>query len=507
MKKILAIDDNEINLELLHQIIKIYYPGYQFIKTVSGKKGVDLAMEEKPDLVLLDILMPEINGYEVCRILKNESSTQNIPIIMISALGKDPAERTKGLNVGADSFISKPFSRDEIRAQINVALRIKKVEDLLRKRNESLEILIKNQTNAYTKQEERYLQISEHTLEFYWEVDYSGTFTYVSPVVQKTLRIDQSQIVGEKHFHELFQLENGDKDKTTLANCFQNHSSCKDCEIELKIDDGTKIWLSVSCLPVFNKQNAFFGLRGVCYDITQRKHAQIELNKNIEQIKKYQKKLKEMNTELTLVEERERRRIAENLHDSLGQSLSLAYIKLSSIDLGIFSGNDKKTLQETAELIDSAIVESRNLTYDLSPPILYELGLIAAFRWKLEQIKEKHGINTKLKNGHDKLFVPKDNEIFLYRIVCELLTNALKHANASTIEISTKQSGAKYLITVSDDGVGFNPAQKNQKNSTKSGFGLLSIMERLESIKGKFWIDSEQNKGTTASIEIPIVKN
>jgi DNA-binding response OmpR family regulator len=126
MKKILAIDDNEINLVLLNQIIKLYYSDFTYLQATSGKEGIEMVIKEKPEIILLDILMPEMNGYEVCAHLKSNAETRHIPILMISALGQNPMERTKGLNAGADAFISKPFSQDELRAQIDVVLRIKR---------------------------------------------------------------------------------------------------------------------------------------------------------------------------------------------------------------------------------------------------------------------------------------------------------------------------------------------------------------------------------------------
>ena len=124
------------------------------------------------------------------------------------------------------------------------------------------------------------------------------------------------------------------------------------------------------------------------------KKRKLRLKKSIKQIRNYQKKLKNLNTEITLVEERERRRIAENLHDSLGQTLSLAFIKLSSVINEEFSPSVTKVINETSDFLNKAISESSTLTYDLSPPILYELGLIPAFKWKLEQIQNKHGIRN-----------------------------------------------------------------------------------------------------------------
>ncbi|MCG6187232.1 response regulator [Maribellus maritimus] len=503
MKKILAIDDSEINLELLFRIFKLHYPEYQFLKALSGKQGIDLAIKERPEIILLDIIMPEMNGYEVCKFLKKEATTQDIPIIMISALGQNSEERTKGLNVGADAFISKPFSQSELRAQINVALRIKKVEDLLRKRNESLELFIKDQTNKYLQNEERFLQISAHALEFYWEVDSKGVFTYVSPAIEKILFIEPQKIIGEMHYLDFFQVKDWKTKKSKIELSFMERSSFNDFELELKLSNKGKIWLAVSGFAVFDKKNNFYGFRGVCYDITTRKNAEIALNKNVRQIKNYQKKLKKLNTEITLVEERERRRIAENLHDSLGQTLSLAFIKLSSIVDENTSPHVSKVIVETSDLLDKAISESRTLTYDLSPPILYELGLIAAFKWKLEQISKNNGIQTALLGENQNINIKKEFNIFLYRIVSELLTNIIKHASANLITLNIHKGKKYYYISVEDDGIGFKKS-RNQKASKEGGFGLLSIIERLDSIKGQFNIESEPGKGTRATVLIPL---
>ncbi|MCF6333453.1 MAG: response regulator [Draconibacterium sp.] len=504
MKKILAIDDSEINLQLLKQVVKIYYHDFLFLKATSGEEGIEIAKNEKPEVILLDILMPGLDGYQVCNILKHDKTTRHIPILMVSALGQNSSERTKGLDAGADAFISKPFNQVELRAQINVVLRVKEVEDLLRKRNEELELFIKGQTNKFLESEERFLQISEHAMEFYWEVNSNDYFTYVSPVIEKTLGVTPSEIVLEKNLLELFQL-NDAKSKNSDKIQFINHTSFKNLEVELKINT-KKIWLSISGFTIFGKNRDYNGKRGVCYDITKRKQAEIALGKNVKQIKNYQKKLKKLNIELTSVEERERRRIAENLHDSLGQTLSLAFLKLSSIIDENFSMNAKKTIAETSGLLDKAISESRSLTYDLSPPILYELGLVPAIKWKLEQIEKKHQINTVLIGEGQRIDIQKEFNIFIYRIVSELVTNVIKHANAKLIEIEIRKEKEMYYIIVRDDGVGFE-MKINNKRKANEGFGLMSITERLDSIKGKFKIQSKIGKGTEAKIIIPVGKN
>ncbi len=497
MKKILAIDDNELNLELLHYIIQKYYPDFVMLKALNGKDGVTMAKEENPELILLDILMPGLNGYDVCKILKSDVKTINIPVIMISALGWKSEERIKGLDAGADAFISKPFDNNELRAQINVALRIKAVEDLLRKRNENLELSIKAQTNKYLQREERFLQISEHVRQFYWETDEEGIVVYISPVIENILKISPLEIIGKMKYTELFQLDE-DNDVIQLS----KDSKIKEVEIVLNVNK-TKTWLAFNSFPYFNSEGKYTGNRGVCFDITIRKLAEIEQKKNLRKIERYQRKLKDLNKEISLVEERERRRIAENLHDGLGQTLSLAYIKLSSVDETNFSPEVIETINTTSELINKAIRESRTLTYDLSPPILYELGLISALKWRLDQVEQKHNMHTIIYGENIELQIKKEYTILFYRIFSELIQNIVKHAKASKIILRINQIENKYRFVLEDNGIGIDRENRNKI----SGFGLMSIKERLESLNGHFFLKSESGKGTKAIIEFPVSAN
>ena len=173
MKKILVIDDNLLNLKLIFDVLKTDFPNYQIILSQSGIEGIEIAQRELPDIILLDILMPGMDGFEVCNILKNDKTTNHIPILMVSAMN-ELSFRVKGLNTGADAFISKPFDNAELKAQIKVLLRIKFAEDLLRKRNENLEILIKKQTSEFQDIKVRYSKVTEYILEYFWEVDPKG---------------------------------------------------------------------------------------------------------------------------------------------------------------------------------------------------------------------------------------------------------------------------------------------------------------------------------------------
>ncbi len=144
MRKILAIDDNNDNLIVYKAILKRYYSTCTIITCQSGAEGIEMAIQEQPDTILLDIIMPGMDGFETCQRLKKEIKTKHIPIILITAMRGDKKSRIKGLELGADAFLSKPIEEEELIAQLNVMLRIKDAEDELRKENKILGIDIEN---------------------------------------------------------------------------------------------------------------------------------------------------------------------------------------------------------------------------------------------------------------------------------------------------------------------------------------------------------------------------
>lgn len=502
MKKILAIDDNLLNLELISVILALDFPDYQIFLSQSGNEGIEIAKRELPDTILLDILMPEMDGFEVCNILKSNESTRHIPILLVSALG-EMSYRIKGLNAGADAFISKPIVREELNAQVNVMLRIKFAEDLLRNRNENLEILIKKQTAEFTSIEDRYLKVSEYALEYFWEIDKNGKFIYISPVIVQILGYSPDEIIGEKSIFDFCAHFENTESKDFLTSHFAQRENFTGNEILCSHKNGNKIWLTISGFPIFDGNNNFAGYIGVNHDITRRRMAEEANMVHLEKINDYQKKLKNLYYELTIAEEKERRKIAEYLHDGLGQTISIAAIKLSSIARGELTQAVKKTLEESAELLRNAINESRTLVYDLSPPILYELGLIAAIKWKLEQIEKENSIIAVFRSKEYTIKLGTNTKILIFRIVCELLNNTIKHACASLITVEVMNNTQNIVVKVIDNGKGFD-LSSGSTLSELGGFGLFSINERLDALQGSMEIDSEPSKGAKITLTVPI---
>jgi len=233
-------------------------------------------------------------------------------------------------------------------------------------------------------------------------------------------------------------------------------------------------------------------------DVTGRKQTEKE-------IIAYQEQLRSMTTEIAFVEERSRRKIAIALHDQVGQTLAMAALKLGEVQQAVGSGNLGGQVKEIREMISHAIRHSRTLTFELSPPILYELGLEAAFSSLAERYQKEHGIRIDFSDDHQPKPLSDDMRILLFQGVRELLVNAVKHAHARRITIFCQRKGADIRVMVEDDGGGFDTAAGENRTRKDHGFGLFSLRERLNFLGGSIAIQSTPPRGTQITLTAPLL--
>ncbi len=257
-------------------------------------------------------------------------------------------------------------------------------------------------------------------------------------------------------------------------------------------DDELKIW----------KENYIYRLPSgeivdVYDDITERKHAESKLLI-------YQEKLRSLASELSLVEERERRSIATDLHDQIGQTLSVIKMRCFELRDSLNAPNLIRQIDEIKELVKQTIQDTRSLTFELSPPVLYELGLVAAIDWLAEQFQLKHNLKCTVESDKKPKPLSQDIEIVLFRSVRELLVNIVKHAEAKKVKIIIRVNKKNLRIRVTDDGIGFSPKTKAAKAYKDQQFGLFNITERIRHLGGKFEVDSLRGKGTMVTLVAPL---
>jgi signal transduction histidine kinase len=231
--------------------------------------------------------------------------------------------------------------------------------------------------------------------------------------------------------------------------------------------------------------------------INERKQAE-------ERLLTYQERLRSLSSELFLAEERERRRIATGLHDHIGQTLVFSKIKLGEIQKSWPSSSPSGALIEIKELIDQMIKETRSLTFELSLPVLYELGLEPAIEWLAERNQELYGIPTGFYDDGRPKPLEDSVRVFLFQSARELLFNIAKHSRAQNSNVSIHRNGGNIEIEIDDDGVGFEMSGPNLEKSRNKGFGLFSIRERLSHIGGRLDLKTEPGRGTKAVLIAPL---
>ncbi|MCB9078235.1 MAG: PAS domain S-box protein [Anaerolineaceae bacterium] len=262
--------------------------------------------------------------------------------------------------------------------------------------------------------------------------------------------------------------------------------------------DGEIVWvnLTVSLLRKATGEPDYF--ISVVEDITKRKQVEVQLQA-------YQFKLKLLAAELTLAEERERRRIAAELHDEVGQTLTSAGIQIA---LAIMNTSEAKViaiLHDVGNTISQVIEEIHDMVFDLSSPLLDEIGLAAALaEWLVEKVEKKHGLQTEFVGLDQKMVLDDDVETILFRNVRELLTNVIKHAQASKVTVRVEQIDDRAMVVVQDDGQGFDPLAIPTATDREGRFGLFSIRERMADLGGMLEIVSAPGQGCTATLIVPL---
>jgi PAS domain S-box-containing protein len=615
---ILVVDDEIASLRLLTQLLT--GAGYQVRSAEKPGLAIESALAYPPDLILLDVMMPEMDGFEVCQRLREHERICDIPIIFISALG-DVEHKVRGFEVGGVDFISKPIEESEVLARLKTHLQLREMqlnlEALVSERtNELLQANEALRTEIVERQqvEEERDRILNMSQELICIAGMDGYFKYLNPAWESTLGYTQEELftrpflnfihpddharnedeveklsAGQptRDFQNRYIHKNGSirtiswsatplpEEQVTycigrdITERVQARQALHDSEEKYRTlveqaNDGIAV-IQGEKIVFANKRLAQITGRTfidildtpftkyipaddlpIIVDMYQRREyeetpsifesaiqhkdgsrVEVELSaglttyakkpailviirdntervKAYQQIQEYQERLKALASQLTIVEERERRRIAAELHDHIGQSLAFARMQLAAARNPSSEEERDSLLEETSKILLETIQAIRGLVFDLSSPLLSEIGLGAAISDYLEkEIEGRHGINTLFSEGDMEAPISEDMRAILFRNVRELLNNVVRHANASLVSVRMQQDGAWTKLIVEDNGVGFDPESASQGVSREGAFGLFSIQERMSDLDGSLEIISQPGQGTQAILLAP----
>jgi len=258
-------------------------------------------------------------------------------------------------------------------------------------------------------------------------------------------------------------------------------------------------WHELTAFPLRSADGEIIGVIEHVKDVTARVQADHERQQ-------YEEHLRHLAAELVQAEERERQRLATNLHDSVGQTLASA--KMTLQDLRQHAEADPalaEGFRRACDFVGEAVEHTRRTVFDLSPPILHEVGFEAALESLVERVGVVHDLPITLQQNTDQA-VPLSEEvrIVLYRSVRELLHNVVRHAAATHATVSVHRTDEHIHITVEDDGMGFDPEATRGRGDLAAGFGLFDIRERLDYLGGNVDIRSIADKGTRVTLTAPL---
>ncbi len=265
-------------------------------------------------------------------------------------------------------------------------------------------------------------------------------------------------------------------------------------ELDFTTHDGRRQAGLISAAPLIDASGKVDCTIAVITDITGRKEA--------EEIQRQQREqLRALSSELVLAGERERRRLATQLHDRIGHALVLAKIKLERLldDAGTSAGG----LSEVLDVLDTTIEDTRSLTFEISPPVLHELGLAAAIQWLCDQTSAQHGLQISVVHSDWHRRLSEDLRVLLFQATREILFNVVKHAGASHVAVELTRAGDHVELSIADDGTGFNVEEAANRSRRGAGYGLFNIAERMQYLGGALKIDSGPD-GTRVTLSAPV---
>lgn len=405
---ILIVDDTPTNLGVLFEMLDKY--GFEVMVAQDGESGLEKAHYDPPDLILLDILMTGLDGFETCRRLKSSEITQAIPVIFMTAL-TNTEDKIRGFAVGAVDYVTKPIQQEELLVRVVTHLRLR---DLTRQFQDS---------NEQLKQE-----------------------------ITERERVEAELREYRDHLEELVQ-------QRTFELSAANNKLRKEMQ--------------------------------------ERLQAETEIRQQSQQ-------LRALGVRLAEVEEKERRRLARELHDRVGQELGALDVNMNIMRAQLAQGKVdalNPRIDDSLQLLKKVAKQVYDVMADLRSPVLDDYGLVAALNWYSAQFATRTGMNIVVRGEEDAPRLLTSEEGTLFRIAQEALTNVARHAQASQVTITVEQDSTRVRLTIADNGVGFEPAQLTTPIEGR-GWGIISMTERAEAIGGYCKIQSNPGQGTLVIVEV-----
>ncbi len=513
---ILMVDDQPGKLLSYEAILSQL--GENLIQATSAKDALEKLLKLDVAAVLMDVSMPEIDGFELAELIREHPRFHETAIIFISAVHLTDVDRLKGYQHGAVDYLSVPIVPEVLRAKVKVFAELHRKKRQLERLNRELEQRVAERTSELEQKALALQKANEDLGQRHQELD---AIVQTAPDIIFSRQPDGGRQYISSRFYEYTGAEPGsavgfgwleyvhpEDRESSLAQWMRCVESGEEYESEYRLRgaDGEYRWFRARAVPLRNAGGNIVRWYGTCSDIHDSKMLEQSIRDNAMQLEKLvdsrTAELRRLSGRLMTMQDEERRRIAREIHDGLGQELAAAKMILD----GILAKDKSPSLQqasvEASQLVDRAIQQVRTISHLLHPPLLDEVGLISALRWFLEGLTQRSGIEVDLEvQPHSLGRLKSDLETAIFRIVQEALTNMFRHSGATHGHVRVVARDGNIAVTVTDDGKGIDDDVIQQRPESV-GVGIGGMRQRVTELGGTLRL-LNANPGTIVEVVIP----
>jgi PAS domain S-box-containing protein len=469
--RVVLVDDDPEIIRVYSEILRL--EGYEVWAASSGRRALQITRERLPDLVLLDVGLPDLDGIEVCRQIKADAALSDVFVILFSGDATSAARKVEGLAGGADEYIVKAVDPREFLARLRTISRLQ------------------NTTAALRASEERFRQLAENIREVFWMTDPAkNEMIYVSPGYEEIWgRTCESLYASARDWVDAVHPD--DRERVLESALSKQISGHYDEVYRIVRADGLVRWIQDRAFPVRNRAGEVYRVVGIAEDITQRKQ-------NEEALRQAPRRIIE-------AQEAERLRVARELHDGVNPIIASARMSLSMVqrNLNGQAPAARELLARSDRLLVQALEANHRIARNLHPSELDELGLMAACRVLCGEFRRRTNLAVRCNITRHSRRLPPALELNLFRISQEALANIQKHARAKSVQFRLCVQDNYLLLRILDDGRGFDAGLARTGNGKRHGLGLTNMRARAATLGGTCTIESAPKKGTTITVRVP----
>jgi PAS domain S-box-containing protein len=488
------------------------------LSATSGKEALEHLFEKDVAVVLTDASAPELDGFELAKMIRQHPRFHRTAVIFISAAHLTDLDRLKGYEHGAVDYISVPVFPELLRAKVSIFAELYRKTRQLKTLNQELEQRVTERTEELEAKAQALLRLNRELAQKNLELD---AIVHTAPDIIFSKQADGARDYVSDRFYEYTGAAAGsavgmgwwdylhpddrERSRQRWLDCVQSGENYE-VEYRLRGKDGDYRWFRTRSVPIRDHMGKVIRWYGTCSDIHDSKLVEQSMRDSAVELERMVDErtaaLRRLSARLMTMQDEERRRIARDLHDGLGQELAVAKMVLDKQDS---FDSEKQACMEASDIIDRALQQVRSLSHLLHPPLLDEVGLLSALRWYLDGLTERSGIETFLDVQPAEFpRLTGDLETAVFRIVQEALTNVFRHSEAHKVWVALTQREDAIVITVRDDGKGIGQrVAELQPDSV--GIGLGGMNQRAREFGAELRL-ANTCPGTLVELIIPSAK-